>query len=362
MGLVGCPWVIADEPAAWEIVGGGLVHDAIETAKAKPGSPLRSLYLGTLAPSMSGWWHDLIEDGSHGTTYVQALRGDPEKWDQWPEIRRVNPLTAVSPEFRKKLLQERDEARRDTRLKARFFSYRLNIPSADESTMLLSVDDWKKVCARKVPDRKGRPIVGLDLGGGWAWSSAVAVFPSGRTEAIAIAPGLPSIDAQEKRDRVPSGTYRKLIQSGALRISEGLRVQPPRMLVDFIRERWGSPEFIICDRFKVAELKDAARSLKLVSRVTRWSEASFDIAATRKYAKDGPLSCEESSRLLLTFSFSIAMVKNDDQGGTRLRKRDQSNNQSRDDVAAALVLALGALRRREQSKSKGGRWNHAVAA
>ena len=362
MGLVGCPWVVADEPAAWEVVGGGLVHDAIETAKGKPGSALRSLYLGTLAPSLSGWWHDLIDDGSHGSTYVQALRGNPEKWDQWGEIRRVNPLVAVSPEFRKKLLQERDEARRDTRLKARFFSYRLNIPSADESTMLLTVDDWKKVCAREVPERKGRPIVGLDLGGGWAWSSAVACFPNGRIEAIAIAPGLPSIETQEKRDRVPAGTYRKLIQSGALRISEGLRVQPPKMLVDFIRERWGTPEFIICDRFKLAELKDSASSLKVVSRVTRWSEASFDIAATRKYAKDGPLSCEESSRLLLTFSLSIAMVKNDDQGGTRIRKRDQSNNQSRDDVAAALVLALGALRRREQSKARGGGWSHAVAA
>ena len=119
MGLVGCPWAICDEPGAWEVNGGTLLHDAIETAKGKPGSPLRVVYIGTLAPATAGWWHDMIEDGTHGSTYVQALRGDPERWDQWPEIRRCNPLTAISPEFRRKLLEERDAARRDTRLKAR---------------------------------------------------------------------------------------------------------------------------------------------------------------------------------------------------------------------------------------------------
>ena len=59
-GLVGCPWVIADEPGSWETAGGQLLHDAIATAMGKPGSPLRALYIGTLAPAMSGWWqrHD----------------------------------------------------------------------------------------------------------------------------------------------------------------------------------------------------------------------------------------------------------------------------------------------------------------
>ena len=131
------------------------------------------------------------------------------------------------------------------------------------------------------------------------------------------------------------------------------------MLINFIREKWGIPEFMICDRFKLIELKDAAGTLKLVSRVTRWSEATFDIGAIRKFAKDGPLSVEASSRLLLTFSLSIAMVKNDDQGGTRLRKRDQSNNQSRDDVAAALTLASGALKRRLTAKPR--KLKHALA-
>ena len=230
MGLVNCPWAICDEPGAWEVNGGQLLHDAIETAKGKPGSPLRAVYIGTLAPATSGWWHDLVADGTHGSVYVQALQGDRERWDQWPEIRRCNPLTAVSPAFRAKLLEERDAARADSRLKARFLSYRLNVPTGE---------DWERVVARPVPPREGRPICACDLGGGRAWSAAVAVWRNGRMEAIAVAPVIPSLEDQEKRDRVPHGTYCALARSGALRVAEGLRVQPPAQLYDAVRVAWG---------------------------------------------------------------------------------------------------------------------------
>ena len=153
---------------------------------------------------------------------MHAIQGDRETWDQWPTIRKANPLCNISPAFRKKLLEERDAARADSRLKARFLSYRLNVPTGDESTMLLTADDWDRVTARAVPERVGRPLVGIDLGGGRAWSTAVGMWETGRSEAIAVAPGLPSIAEQEKRDRVRTGTYRKLVRSGALGIAEGL--------------------------------------------------------------------------------------------------------------------------------------------
>ena len=344
MGLVGCPWAVCDEPGSWQNIGGTLLHDAITTAQGKPGSPLRVVYIGTLAPAQNGWWHDLVEAGTRGTTYVQALRGNAERWDQWPEIRRCNPLTAISGDFRRKLLQERDAARADTRLKARFLSYRLNIPSGDESAMLLTVDDWERVTARPVPEREGRPIVGVDLGGGRAWSAAVGVWRSGRTEALAVAPGLPDLDAQEKRDRVPSGTYRTLVAGGALRVADGLRVQPPAELLRVVRAAWGPPDVIFCDRFRLPELQDAVNGTTVVPRVARWSEASEDIRALRKAALDGPLAVAPESRSLIAASLSAAMVKNDDQGSCRLAKRG-TNNQARDDVAAALVLAVGALSR-----------------
>ena len=54
MGLVNTPSAVCDEPGSWEVNGGQLMHDAIETAKGKPGSPLRVIYIGTLARPCRG--------------------------------------------------------------------------------------------------------------------------------------------------------------------------------------------------------------------------------------------------------------------------------------------------------------------
>ena len=351
-GIVGTPLLVADEPGAWEVLGGEMMNDAIVTALGKPGSPMRAVFIGTLAPAMAGWWHDLVKAGSTDASYVQALRGDADKWDTWAEIKRVNPLTAISPEFRKRLKLEREEARGDSRLKARFLSYRLNVPSGDESTMLLTVDDWQRVRERETPPRDGRPIVAVDLGAGRAWSAAVAVYRNGRTEALALAPGIPDIAAQEKRDRVSAGTYESLVSAGLLHIADGLRVQPPAMLADLIAETWGPVAGVIADRFRLPDLADAGLP-GLEPRMTRWSESSEDIRALRKMSKDGPLSVDPGSAPLLEASLAVASVKNDSSGNVRLQKRG-SNNTSRDDVAAALTLGAGAHQRRDKTPRKGG--------
>ena len=353
MGLVGCPWAICDEPGSWEVTGGQLLFDAIETAKGKPGSPLRSLYIGTIAPSMSGWWHDIATGRTGNGRAVMCLQGNREKWDDWREVRRCNPLAKVSKEFRKQLRSELKAAQADSRLKARFLSYRLNLPSADESTMLLSVDDFERMAARPVAERTRKPIVGLDLGGGRSWSAAAAIWQSGRIEVLACAPGIPSVEAQETRDQVPRGTYGRLIETGRLRLAHGLRVQPPGALVEAINEEWGSPELIVCDRFRLGELQDCVNKTPVIPRVSRWSEAAFDIRALRQLAVDGPLSAEVESRPLLAASLAVAMVRNDDAGNVRLSKKG-SNNTARDDVAAALILAAGVYQRARSQPKRGG--------
>ena len=351
MGIVNCPLLVADEPGSWETVGGTLMYDAIITALGKPNSPMRTVFIGTLAPAVDGWWHDLVKSGSTSSTYVQALRGDPDRWAEWREIKRVNPLTTISPEFRKRLKLERDEAKGDSRLKARFLSYRLNVPSGDESTMLLNMDDWQRVTARETPPRKGKPVVAVDLGAGRAWSAAVAIYRNGRTEALALAPGIPSIEEQERRDRVRHGAYESLVSAGLLHIADGLRVQPPSMLADLITETWGPPAGVVADRFRIPDLPDAGLH-GLEARMTRWSESSEDIRALRKMAKDGPLAVDPGSAPLLEASLAVASVKNDAAGNVRLQKRG-SNNTSRDDVAAALTLGAGAFQRRSKSPRGG---------
>ena len=351
-GIVGCPLVVGDEPGAWETIGGEMMNDAIVTALGKPGSPMRAIFIGTLAPSIDGWWHDLVKAGSTSSTYVQALRGNPDKWAEWREIKRLNPLTMISPELRRRLKLEREEAKGDSRLKARFLSYRLNVPSGDESTMLLTVDDWQRVTEREVPPRAGKPVVACDLGAGRAWSAAVGIWRNGRVEALALAPGIPSIEAQERRDRVSSGTYESLVSAGLLHIADGLRVQPPSMLADLITETWGPAAGVVADRFRISDLADAGLH-GLEPRMTRWSESSEDIRALRKMAKDGPLAVDAGSAPLLEASLAVASVKNDDAGNVRLQKRG-SNNTSRDDVAAALTLGAGAHQRRSKAPKSGG--------
>ena len=346
-GLVGVPIVVLDEPGALETIGGQMLADSLFSALGKPGSALQVVLCGTLAPMATGaghWWFDLVAAGTTGSTYVMKYQGNVKTWDKWATISRCNPLIEISPEFRKKLLSERDAARRDSRLKARFLSYRLNVPSGDESTVLLTVSDWERVTARPVPPRKGRPIFAYDLGGGRAWSAAVALWRNGRAECLAVSPGVPSLEDQEKRDRVASGLYRKLVEGGRLRVAEGLRVPPVSMLHRSAVSEWGAPESIYCDRFRLNELADTVNGARLIPRVTRWSEASDDIRGLRKLAADGPLSVEPSSRSLLAASLSVAMVKNDDQGSVRLVKRG-TNNTARDDVAASLLLGGGALAR-----------------
>ena len=347
-GLLECPWAICDEPGSWLINAGSLVWSALTTARGKPNSPLKILIVGTLAPLATGaghFFYDLIDKGSVGDTHVTALRGDLETWDSWATIKKANPLMSRYADSRKQLLKERDAARLDSRLRAEFLSFRLNVPSRDESAMVLSPEDWEAIVSRDVPEREGRPVVGVDLANGRAWASAVAWYGNGRTEALAVCPGIPSVAEQETRDRVPQGQYQTLIDGGQLTVADGLRVQPPKLLWDAIRTTWGKPRVIVCDRFRLAELQDAVgRGARIEDRITRWSDASFDIRATRKFAKDGPLSVDPQSRALLAVSLSKAMVQNDDQGNCRIVKSG-SHNQGRDDVAASLVLAAGATAR-----------------
>ena len=114
-----------------QINAGSLIWSALTTARGKPDSPLKILIVGTLAPAATGPGHfffDLIDKGSVGDTHVTALRGKLDTWDSWATIRKANPLMSRYADSRKQLLKERDAARLDTRLRAEFLSYRLNLP------------------------------------------------------------------------------------------------------------------------------------------------------------------------------------------------------------------------------------------
>ncbi|MDE0452911.1 MAG: hypothetical protein OXI90_14250 [Gammaproteobacteria bacterium] len=62
-------------------------------------------------------------------------------------------------------------------------------------------------------------------------------------------------------------------------------------MIDHLRVVGIRLEVMYCDRFLIGTLKDAvAGRWQVVDRVTRWSEATEDIAGFRRLTADGPLS------------------------------------------------------------------------
>ena len=88
--------------------------------------------------------------------------------------------------------------------------------------------------------------MGLDLGGSRAWSAGVASYWNGRTEAIAVAPSIPSIAEQEERDGVDRNTYQRLVDQGQLIVAHGLRIPDPSILADYVRTHW-RPVTSVCE-------------------------------------------------------------------------------------------------------------------
>ena len=354
MGLgLNNPLICCDEPGAWDVNKGYLMWQSLKTCIGKPGSDTKLIFIGTIAPSHRGWWPDLVESDSKSDRYIQVFRGDPDFWslpkmEQTRELRRVNPLMWSFEESRKQLLSERNDAQKYQNEQAMFSSYRLNIPTRDASETLLKPEYWRKVLEREVKGKHGKPIVGVDLGGARSWSAAVALYPNGYITAIALAPGIPSVAAQEQRDRVPVGCYQKLVDSGLLMIDQGRNIPKLDQLVDWISEL--DPDVVIADSFRWKELKDNAPHLNIRFRAARYQQAAEDISALRKLAADGPINIGPA-RELIAESLSVTQVKSDDQNNTRISKSNKFDR-SRDDVSAALVFAAGEFERRMRKKSR----------
>ena len=343
MGLAQFSTIFADEPGSWEQRGGRLMYDALRQSLGKRQAQ-RLVLIGTRAPAEPGsWWPDLLEAGSGPGRHVTVLAApDGAPWDSWPVIRRANPMVNASASLRATILRERDEARVSDTLRRSFEAFRLNRMVDVSNEVLVEADAWLRVEARDVPPRVGRPIVGLDLGAERSWSAAWCLWPNGRSECYALCPGIPDLDERERMDAMPRGLYRRLADDGVLLVDEGLRVSRPAVLVDHLVGLGIVPAAIYCDRFMLASLEDVvAGRWPIVPRVTRWSEATEDIASFRRLVADGPLSIVPEGRALARVGLSEASVQSDDQGSVRLVKRRAAR--SRDDVAVAAVLAGGAL-------------------
>ena len=337
---------VCDEPGSWAPQSGLRLFNAILTSTGK--RRMTVIAIGTLAPAPltgpASWWPDLIKSGSGDARHVSLLQADPSKWEDFDEVLRVNPVASINPHLKSTLEREHKAALESDRSARTFRQYRLNLPGDPvDSQPLVSTAEWERVCARSVPPIEGSPVIGIDLGGTRSWSAAAAVWPSGRIEAWAIAPGSPSLADQERDDQVPEGTYTELVRSGGLSVDEFRAVPDLHLLLARI---WSwEPAAIVCDPYRSAELYQAVGGrVRVVERARGSAESTSNVQALRSLLLDSGAGVVDTSTKLLGAAFEQTVLVIDNAGVTRTSKRDR--NRSREDAAAALLLAAGELARR----------------
>ena len=338
------PLIVADEPGSMHERAESLMLDALSTSGGK--ADCRVVFIGTRAPGApGGWWRELIDEGDGSdSTYRQVHaapldeHGEVADWQLWKTIEKANPLLPFNPFLKPKLLDELEKAKHSDVSRRRFLTYRLNRPVQAAAEVLFTVEAWRRIEAREIGSEAGAPICGIDVGSVRSWSTCVALWPSGRLDVRIGAPGFPNLEEQERRDSVARGLYQKLAQDGVLTQDEGRREVRPEVLVDRALEF--KPRVLIADEFRLPAVRDALRGRCSVRfRRRRWSESTEDICAARALGHDGVLNVVPTARNAFRAALSEVLVQDDDDGNVRLTKA--RNHKSRDDVAAALVLACG---------------------
>ena len=91
--------IIADEPGAWSPIQGRRLWDAMLTSLGKRHAQI--LVVGTLAPAPltgpASWWPSFVASGSGDGRHVALLQADTDRWRDFDEVLRVNPVVAINP-------------------------------------------------------------------------------------------------------------------------------------------------------------------------------------------------------------------------------------------------------------------------
>ena len=336
---------ILDEPGSFQPTSGERLWQSLLGSLGK-NSSARILACGTIAPAAVGsWWQTFIEAGSGPGKHVQLIQGDEKTWRSWDAVLAANPVCAISKSMVRTLRREHDEALSSDRAAAAFLRFRMNInaPEATHAQPLITSSEWERVCARPVPACEGKPVVAVDLGGNRSWSAACGIWPAGRIESWASAPGEPSLSDQEHQDQVMGGTYSELVKSGGLSVDAGRAVPSVERLLSRIWT-W-EPSCIVSDPYRSAELAQAVGGrARIIERARSGGEATSNIQSLRSLLLDSTAGVVEESRALLAAAFQQTDLVIDSAGLTKVKKRDA--RRSRDDAAAALLLAAGEMARR----------------
>ncbi len=340
---------LADEPAQWE-AGGDAMAAALKTSRGKiPGS--RFIALGTRARNSLHWFSRMLASeapGKYMQTHAADCLDDPADTAQWA---RANPSLLHFPDLRAVIQSEARDAANDPGLLASFQSLRLNggVSEVEGRDMLIQPALWKELMEVPEAPPEGRRVWGIDLGGSAAMSAVACCWGSGRLETLAMFGAEPDLQARSLRDGVGE-LYETARAAGDLIVS-GKRIPDIPALFEEAEARFGGrPDAIVCDRWRIAELKDALddpswQAVPLIVRGQGFKDGSEDVRAWRRACAERKVS-PVGPAILLTAALAEAVTISDPAGNEKLAKDSEGGRRknARDDVAAAAVLAVAHAR------------------
>lgn len=335
--------ILCDEPAQWEPTKSEKMRAALITSMGKiEGSKMISL--GTRPDDATHWFQKELDGGAeYAQSHHAEKDADPFDPVEWM---KANPSLTLLPSLEKAIASEAKNAKSDPALLAAFRALRLNQGVSDTTrSPLLNPDTW--IGAEADNARSGSVIFGVDLGTTAAMSAIAAVWESGRLESLAAFPSDPDLRAREIRDGVPE-LYQAMHRAGDLILSPGKVVNVTWLLRHAI-DRFGYPDTVVVDRWRVGELEDAVAALcpgaVIRPRGQGFKDGADDVRRFRTAVLEGLI--RPVRQLLLRSAMAEAVVMSDPAGNEKLAKSTQSGRRYRakDDAAAAAILASAELHR-----------------
>lgn len=344
---------VCDEPSQWG-PRGELLAAAIRTALGKR-KDARALFLGTRPASDAHFFARLLaEDDPSVYAQVHASPRDapPFRVATW---RRANPGLDYGLPDVDVLRAEARLAKRDPAELATFRALRLNQGTSEvEQAFLLDAETWRAVECDPLPPRAGPCAWGVDLGGTAAFSACAAYWPrSGRLEGFVACGGVPPLAERALADGV-SGVYEAMRDAGEL-VLLGARVVPVGAFVAEAARRYGRPQAIAADRWRAGELSDGVSESRLrlpepTWRGQGWRDGSIDVRSFRAAVLEGRVAPPVS--LAMRAALSEARTVADNAANEKLAKGSEGSRRrrGRDDLAAAIVLAVSEGMRRDAGR------------
>ena len=346
---------IADEPSQWG-PRGELLAAAVRTALGKR-QGARAIFIGTRPASDAHFFSRLLAEDDPAVfslVYAASPDDDPLLLKTW---RKANPGLDYGLPHVEVLRAEARLARRDPAELATFRALRLNGGTSEvEVQMLIDGDSWRSVEVESLPPRDGPMSLGLDLGGTAAFSAAAAWWPrTGRLEGFVSCGNLPKLSERALADGLP-GVYEAMRAAHEL-VQLGGRVVPVGPFLAEAVRRFGRPQALAADRWRAGELEDGVRDAGLnlpepTWRGQGWRDGGVDVRLFRGAVLEGRVSAPVS--LAMRAALAEAKTVTDTASNEKLAKsgEGQHRRRGRDDLAAAIILAIAEGCRREASRVK----------